>query len=41
MAIKLFYTYTVTKDGKAISEMEMAASKVLGCILHRMILSEP
>ncbi len=39
--IKLFYTYTVTKDGKAIGEMEMAASKVLGCIMHRMILSKP
>lgn len=38
---KLFYTYTVTKDGKVIGEMEMAASKVLGCIMHRMILSEP
>ncbi|MCD4846353.1 MAG: hypothetical protein K8R25_17900 [Methanosarcinales archaeon] len=38
---KLFYTFTVTKDGKAIGEMEMAASKVLGCIMHRMILSEP
>jgi hypothetical protein len=39
--IKLFYTYTVTKDGKAIGEMEMDASKVLGCIMHRMILSGP
>ncbi|MFV9631823.1 MAG: hypothetical protein ACNYWM_12240 [Methanosarcinales archaeon] len=38
---KLFYTFTVAKDGKAIGEMEMAASKVFGCIMHRMILSGP
>jgi|LGOV01.1.fsa_nt_gb hypothetical protein len=38
---KLFYTYTVTKDGKAIGEMEMAASKVLGRLLNRIIVTEP
>ncbi|MDY6931266.1 MAG: C39 family peptidase [Halobacteriota archaeon] len=31
----------MTKDGKAIGEMEMAASKVLGCLLNRIIVSEP
>ncbi|MCD4846339.1 MAG: hypothetical protein K8R25_17825 [Methanosarcinales archaeon] len=38
---KLFYTYTVTKDGKAIGEMEMSASKVLGRLLNRIIVTEP
>ena len=38
---KLFYTYTVTKDGKAIGEMEMASSKVLGRLLNRIIVTEP
>ena len=38
---KLFYEFTVTKDGKAIGEMEMAASKVLGCLLNRIIVTEP
>ena len=39
--IKLFYEFTVTKDGKAIGEIEIAASKVLGSSLHRVILSPP
>jgi hypothetical protein len=38
---KLFYLYTVTKDGRAIGEMEMAASKVLGRLLNRIIVTEP
>ena len=38
---KLFYEFTVTKDGKAIGEIEIAASKVLGSSLHRVILSPP
>lgn len=39
--IKLFYEFTVTKDGKAIGGMEIAASKVLGSSLCRVILSPP
>jgi hypothetical protein len=38
---KLFYEFTVTKDGKAIGEIEIAASKVLGSSLCRVILSPP
>ena len=38
---KLFYEFPVTKDGKAIGEIEMAASKVLGTLLGRVILSPP
>jgi hypothetical protein len=38
---KLFYKFTVTKDGRAIGEMEMAASKVIGSSLHRAVLSPP
>jgi hypothetical protein len=38
---KLFYEFTVTNDGKAIGEMEIAASKVLGSSLRRVILSPP
>jgi len=38
---KLFYEFTVTKDGKAIGEIEVAASKVLGSSLRRVILSPP
>ena len=38
---KLFYEFTVTKDGKAIGEIEIAASKVLGSSLRRVILSPP
>ena len=38
---KLFYEFTVTKDDKAIGEMEMAASKVIGSSLHRVVLSPP
>ena len=38
---KLFYEFTVTKGGKAIGEVEIAASKVLGSSLRRVILSPP
>jgi len=38
---KLFYEFTVTKDGKAIGEIEIAASKMLGSSLCRVILSPP
>ncbi|MDY6965414.1 MAG: hypothetical protein SVM80_05510 [Halobacteriota archaeon] len=38
---KLFYEFAVTKDEKAIGEMEMAASKVLGNSLHRVITTPP
>ena len=38
---KLFYEFAVTKEGKAIGEMEMAASKVLGSSLRRVILNPP
>jgi len=38
---KLFYEFTVTKEGRAIGEIEMAASKVLGTSLCRVILSPP
>ena len=38
---KLFYEFTVTKDGKAIGEIEIAASKVLGTSLCRVVLSPP
>ena len=37
----LFYEFAVTKDGKAIGEMEMAASKVLGSPLCRVITTPP
>ncbi|RZN40278.1 MAG: hypothetical protein EF813_03390 [Methanosarcinales archaeon] len=38
---KLFYEFTVTSDGKAIGGMEIAASKVLGSSLRRVLLSPP
>jgi hypothetical protein len=38
---KLFYEFPVTKDGAAIGEIEIAASKVLGTSLCRVILSPP
>ena len=37
----MFYEFTVTKDGKAIGRIEIAASKVLGSSLRRVILSPP
>ena len=41
MEKKLFYEFTVTKDGKAIGEIEIAASKVLDTSLCRVVLSPP
>jgi len=38
---KLFYEFPVTKEGRAIGEIEMAASKVLGTSLGRVILRPP
>ena len=38
---KLFYEFAVTKDGKAIGEVEISASKVLGSSLRRVIMSSP
>ncbi|HIH96294.1 MAG TPA: hypothetical protein HA348_02180 [Thermoplasmata archaeon] len=38
---KLFYEFTVTKEGRAIGEIEIAASKVLGSSLGRVILRPP
>lgn len=38
---KLFYEFTVTKEGRAIGEIEIAASKVLGTSVCRVILSPP
>jgi hypothetical protein len=39
--IKLFYEFTVTKDGTAIGGIEIAASKVRGSSLLRVIMSPP